>query len=392
MMATRSLCLMVMSALLMGYGHSEVASAADGQAVYYVAPDGDDAAPGTREAPWQTPGHAGETAAAGDTVIFLPGEYSGRLVPRNSGTADAPIVFRADERRKAVLIGHDEGVRTTSEGGYASLANSARIEIVGRSHIIVRGFEVIDTGSDNKEGGWARIVDSSHVSIVDCAFSRGYVYMSFWVEGSEQIRIQDNDMARITNASDFWRVVNSSKVLIEGNSFSRVGHSTGRLLESQDAVVRGNVFHSGRSRNFEIGPTGCERILIENNILANQFNGGRAAGPVNQFLGERLIFRFNQTFGGAGRTWSLGGFSKSPHTHNRTFHNVFHANGGVALLAGTSYGNFRDLILQNNVFDRNDPHASGTQLQLTGGEAESFRIVRNVIYSGEEGADALLLY
>jgi hypothetical protein len=359
---------------------------------YYVSPDGNDANPGTREAAWQTPEHAGEMATAGDTVIFMSGEYSGRLVPRNSGTADAPIVFRAEQRRTAVLIGHEEAVRSTSEGGFVSLAGGGRIEIAGLSHITLSGFEVIDTGETGGEGGWARIVDSSHITIVDCAFSRGHIFNALWVENSEQVRLLDNDLARITNASDFWRVVNCRKVLIEGNSFSRVGHSSGRLLETQDAVVRGNVFHAGRARNFEIGPTGCERILIENNILANQLNGGRAAGPVNQFLGERLIFRLNQTFDGAGRTWSLGGFSGNPHMHNRTYHNVFHANGGVAIIAGTAYGNFRDLILQNNIFDRNDPHASGTQLHLTGGEAESFRLLRNVIYSGEEGADALLLY
>ena len=381
-----------MAALFVGCGYSEVASAADEDAVYYVAPEGDDADPGTREAPWRTPEHAGAMATAGDTVIFLSGEYSGRLVPQNSGTPDEPIVFRAEERRDAVLIGHEEAVRSTSEGGFVSLAGGGRIEIAGLSHIILRDLEVIDSSETGAEGGWAHITDSSHISIVDCAFSGGYIFNALWVENSEQVQILDNDLARITNASDFWRMVNCRKVLIEGNSFSRVGHSSGRLLETQDAVVRGNVFHSGRSRNFEIGPTGCERILVENNILANQLNGGRAAGPVNQFLGERLIFRYNQTFDGAGRTWSLGGFSRSPHTHNRTCHNVFHANGGVAILAGSSYGNFRDLVLQNNIFDRNDPHASGTQLRLTGGGAESFRVVRNVIYSGEENADALVLY
>ena len=381
---------MLLTATLIGIliAGAPVAMAAE----YYLSPDGDDEAAGDRENPWQTVAKANEALQPGDTAIFLPGEYTGRLVPRNSGTADAPIVFRAEQRRTAVLIGHEEAVRSTSEAGFVSLADGGRIAIEGLSHIIIEGFEVIDTGETGGEGGWARIVDSSHISIVDCAFSRGHIFNALWVENSEQVRLLDNDLARITNASDFWRVVNCRNVLIEGNSFSRVGHSSGRLIETQDAVVRGNVFHAGRARNFEIGPTGCERILIENNILANQLNGGRAAGPVNQFLGERLIFRFNQTFDGAGRTWSLGGFSRSPHTHNRTYHNLFYANGGVALLAGTAYGNFRDLVLQNNIFDRNDPHASGTQLHLTGGEAESFRVLRNVLYSGEEGADALIVY
>lgn len=42
---------------------------------YFVAPGGDDAAPGTREQPWRTPHHAIETAEAGDTILLRGGEY-----------------------------------------------------------------------------------------------------------------------------------------------------------------------------------------------------------------------------------------------------------------------------------------------------------------------------
>lgn len=370
----------------------ESAMAADEGGVYYVSPTGSDTNPGTRELPWRSPEYAGERAEAGDTVIFLAGEYSGRLVPRNSGTAQAPIVFRAEQRRMARLIGHAEGTWTTGESGVQALAGGRRIEVAGLSHIEIRGFEVRDTSEDKQEGGWARIADSSHVTIADCGFSGGYLYICFLVEDSEQIRILDNDMARGTEASDIWSIRNSRRVLMEGNSFSRTGHATGAVRDAREVVIRGNAFHAGWARNFSIGPLGCSQILVEGNVLANQFNGGRAAGPVNQILGERLILRFNTTFDACGLAWTFGGYSKTPHTHNRTYHNVFHGNHGVALAAGTAYGNFRDLILQNNVFDRNDPFGSGTQFSLTGGDASSVRLLHNVLYSGREDAGALILY
>ncbi len=368
------------------------AAGADAPAVYYVSPDGDDTQPGTRQAPWRTPEHAGETARAGDTVVFLPGEYSGRLVPQHSGTAEAPIVFRAEERRTARLIGHAPGEFTTGKSGVQSLAGGARIEIVGHSHIGIHGLEIHDTGESNLEGGWARIIDSSHVTVADCGFLGGHVYQCFRVEGSEQVRILDNDMARDAHASDIWLVTHSRGILIEGNSFSRTGHGPGVLRHTQQAVVRGNVFHAGWARNFSIGPDNCSDILVEGNIFANQYNGGSSAGPVNQILGERLVFRFNTTFDACGLAWNYQGVSTVPHLHNRTYHNMFHANHGVALFVGTRYSNFQDLVLQNNVFNRNDPHASGTQLWLTGGDSSRVRVVRNVFHSADGDPRALLLY
>ncbi len=402
MSAKHSLWLVLLGALLTVLSPGavrEIVWADDGQAAYYVSPEGDDANRGTRDQPWRTPKHAGEMATAGDTVIFLPGEYSGRLVPRNSGTEDAPIIFRAYERRTARLVGHAPGELTVGTSGMQSVAGGARIEIADRSHIEVRGFEVHDTAESGGEGGWARIVDSSHITVADCAFSGGHVFRSLWVESSEQVRVLDNELARETRASDLFGVVHSSRVLMEGNSFGRTGHGPGGLRSTQQAVVRGNVFHAGWARNFSIGPDDCSQILVEGNIFANQFNGGRAAGSRNQILGERLILRFNTTFDACGLAWQYQGSSRVPHAHNRTYHNVFHSNHSVSLYMATAYSNFEDMILQNNIFDRNDPYGSGTQLWLTGGgeatsfrEAPAFRLLRNVVYSGEEDSESLMLY
>ncbi|MFO8081192.1 MAG: PKD domain-containing protein [Armatimonadota bacterium] len=399
MMAARSLCLMVLPAMLIGCVLSNVASAAEDGAVYYVASNGDDGDPGTRQAPWRTPEHAGEMAAAGDTVIFLPGEYSGRLVPENSGTPDAPIVFRADQRRTARLVGHSPGELAVGPSGMQSLGGGARIEIEDRSHIEVRGFEVYDTAQSGGEGGWARIVGSSNITFADCSFSGGYVFRSFWVESSEQIAIINNNMSRDTIGSDLWGIVHSRRLLMEGNSFGRTGHGPGGIRNTQQAVVRGNVFHAGWARNLGIGPDNCSEILVEGNIFANQFNGGRAAGSRSQILGQQLILRFNATFDACGLAWQYQGSSGAAHLHNRTYHNVFHGNHAVALYASTRYSNFEDLVLQNNIFDCNDPYGSGTQLWLTGGgdatefrDSPAFRLLRNVIYAGRADVNSLMLY
>lgn len=56
---------------------------------YYVAPNGDDLNPGTELLPWKTLAKAASMATAGTTVFISKGTYSERLVPVNSGTAEA---------------------------------------------------------------------------------------------------------------------------------------------------------------------------------------------------------------------------------------------------------------------------------------------------------------
>src|SRR5688572_28557479 len=63
-------------------------------ATFFVAPQGDDKAAGTAEAPWKTLQHAADVVPAADTVLVRSGTYAGFDL-RKSGTPEAPITFRA---------------------------------------------------------------------------------------------------------------------------------------------------------------------------------------------------------------------------------------------------------------------------------------------------------
>jgi hypothetical protein len=104
-------------------------------AEYYLSPDGDDAAAGDRENPWQSITKANETLLPGDTATFLPGEYSGTIAPASSGTADARITYRSVEPRAARLVAQDAQML---------------IQFSGHRHIIVEGFDV----DGLRQGGW----------------------------------------------------------------------------------------------------------------------------------------------------------------------------------------------------------------------------------------------
>jgi hypothetical protein len=83
---------------------------------FYVAPDGNDANPGTREQPFATPARARDAVreakqqASGPITVFFRGgtyflEQPLRFGPDDSGTKDGPIVYTSAPGEKAVISG-----------------------------------------------------------------------------------------------------------------------------------------------------------------------------------------------------------------------------------------------------------------------------------------------
>lgn len=360
-----------------------------GATMYYVCPSGDDDNPGTREAPWRSATHAGERAAAGDTVWFLPGNYSDPLIPANSGTADAPIVFASKVSRQARLIGHNEGDLLAGEGGRVFLKEVA--------HVVLRGFQIVDTAGDSSAGGWLVADGVENVTVEDCRFFGGHRWYHFNIQNSGHIRILDSEFARspesddMRGCGDMWRIRNVRHMIVEGNSFSKALHTLVGFIDCEDIVIRGNVFHAGWARN--LSTTGGRRILVENNIFTNSYNGSRSAGSMNQHIGNLVIQRHNQVFRNFGIPVVVTTRPPGNHTvQNRFYNNVFYGNAGWGLVVEGHRGNLRDMVLKNNIFAFNDPHTSGTQVFLTGGGSESVRFRANNFYSGAANNPELLLY
>lgn len=60
---------------------------------------------GTMEHPLQTIGEAAKLARPGDEVIVAPGVYREWVDPKNAGTREARIIYRSQEKGKAVITG-----------------------------------------------------------------------------------------------------------------------------------------------------------------------------------------------------------------------------------------------------------------------------------------------
>ena len=149
--------------------------------IYYVAPNGNDANPGTLAQPWRTIQHAADTLTAGDTVYIRAGTYPERVIPQHSGSAGQPITYAAYPGETVTL----DGTGITLPDDLAGL-----FEIAGRSYIQVSGLHVINAGPHADNAG-ILVSDSSHITVENCAtFSTASSGIGVW--GSQQVIIEGN--------------------------------------------------------------------------------------------------------------------------------------------------------------------------------------------------------
>ncbi|NLN20044.1 MAG: PKD domain-containing protein [Firmicutes bacterium] len=331
---------------------------------FYVAPYGDDTHPGTRQRPWATLSKVSEEARAGDTIVFLPGEYEGILQLRRSGTPEAPITIRAEERMTACLVG-------TIYDNYA-------IRLEGVEHIHIEGLHV---KPKSPLGRWFLARQAKHIHLTDVLMEKARGGMPFHISGCEHVYVRDS-VIREYEDHNMARISDSKWILFEGNAISRTGHSPLQFYPEQSnqyVVVRGNVFHPEWGRPLEFFSP--RHLLFEGNIITHSFYGGRSNSAAANYLAEHVIFRHNRVFRNWGTPLQLQPWLYTlPMTQGRIYNNVFDANSEAAMRIMTRADSapVEDNILVNNVFHRNDPHGDGRQLVFDG-NADNMRFVNNII-------------
>lgn len=93
---------------------------------FVITPGGNDGNAGTSAAPWRTLAKANSTLRAGDTVLVRAGTYHERIAPTSSGTAGAPLVYRAWPGEHVIIDGPDD--------------NDLNLVALYGSWVIVEGF------------------------------------------------------------------------------------------------------------------------------------------------------------------------------------------------------------------------------------------------------------
>ncbi|MDH4169320.1 MAG: DUF1565 domain-containing protein, partial [Acidimicrobiia bacterium] len=137
----------------------------------FVAADGDDANPGTRDAPWATIQHAVDLAEPGEAVVVRGGTYDESVVIERSGEAGAPIEIRNHPGERPLVRALDgPGFHIQSpDAPIPSLGPGQRLAARPVAHVVVRGFELAGEGNQSSKG-WASgvTIDYAHdIRILD---------------------------------------------------------------------------------------------------------------------------------------------------------------------------------------------------------------------------------
>ena len=274
----RSLALAVVGFLACGcqVGSVEVPIGEDRPSIFYVAPDGDDANPGTaRDKPWKTLVHATSSLRPGQTLELLSGDYTlgttGLLSvdctgAPGSGKPGAPIEVRAETERGAVL--HGDGA-------------AVPLDIWSCSNWIIEGLTLTNEHNPDVAKG----TDVGTVAMI---------------HGGHDITLRRLLMERPNHFrhSHVLRVLEAARVLVEECETYDFFHNAFETVRSQAVTFRRNYFHSRYATSVPNvvavdDPTRGEialqieessTALLENNVAEVVASGfsivGRAIGSV----------------------------------------------------------------------------------------------------------------
>jgi len=221
---------------------------------YFVAKEGSNRNRGTLSSPWLTIQHAANSVSAGATVYVLEGVYHESVNFPASGTASAPITFQSYPGQTAIIDG--TGVKCCSSNPPSS-GNQTQglINIVNRSYLTLRGFEIRNYTTDNP----------------------AYTPTGVWITGAGTgIQILNNQVHNITTTSE-----------ANGNAFGISVYGTSKTPITQLFISGNEVYdlRTGSSESVNVDGN-VTHFYITNNLVHDNDNigidaiGYEGVGPV----------------------------------------------------------------------------------------------------------------
>jgi len=281
----------------------------------YVAPQGADSNPGTKEAPFQTIARADAAAAAGYTIHVAPGNYQvsapgahrAGIATSRSGTAAARLKFVSDVKWGAKIIVSGTGIAWRSKGSYVD----------------IEGFDISGTGRHGI------VADGAHLTITN-----NYIHdliISGGCSGSGGAAIDTNGGV--------------GHVLIKGNVVRNIGYAMlgkcntvqGIYIANPNNTVVNNIVSGVAAAGIQQWHGATDSTIMNNTVFRCKvgilIGGGDAGvlpdGSKNNYVANNIVYD-NLTFGIV-EGGKVGG-------NNRYVDNLVHASGAGVSVAGQVSG------------------------------------------------------
>ena len=203
-------------------------------ATYYVAKNGSDSNPGTKERPWLTIGQAASTMVAGDTVYVTAGTYNERVLPQNSGNSTSGYIG---------YVGWEEGVIIDGTGlGWNGIYAN------GKSYLRFERLQIANCHSDG-----IVIEYGDHIEIIDCTVEGNGKGNQSWDHGVE--------LGRVTN----FVIVNCDLVDNFSSGVSLYECEYGLVANCRAHDNNGDKAFGGYCDDSDgIAGNNCRHLIVEN--------------------------------------------------------------------------------------------------------------------------------
>lgn len=288
-------------------------------ATYFVSPAGSNWSDGSQAKPWRTLQHAADRVKAGDIVLVADGSYSPFFVAQ-SGTAKAPITFKAVNARAATIQGSNN-----YDGRLAS------VHVTG-SYIVIDGFQALPTGTNTSERG-IRVSGSSSSPVYGVVVRNCLVHGAGWsgitASFAYDLLIEENDVSGSRRQHGIYLANSGDNPVVRRNvvhdnpyaglQMNGDRHSGGDGIISK-ALVENNIFYqNGSVSSAAINMDGVTHSVIRNNLLFNNHRQGitnfRADGGSasinNRILNNTIIMPAGASHGMSFRKGSTGGYVRN---------------------------------------------------------------------------------
>jgi hypothetical protein len=402
---------------------------------FYVAADGSDDAPGTKDRPWATINHAAEVAEADARVIIRGGRYALRSQVRfrNSGRPEAWIEFVGYPGESAVL-----DASALKRPSPTALSDGA-VQIEGVSFIRVANLTVI-----NSHDAGFTIRDSSNVDLINNT-TRGTFSSGIAVWDTEHRRTTTKNIRILANTitrANIWGLSPSDEL-----NRREPPHEAISVGGAVDFEVAYNLVCDGDKEGIDVKETSAhgkvhhnliynlrrqgiyvdawfgkiDDVEIVSNVVHHCRGSGIALSAENGISIDSIVIRGNLVFhnDGSGLYFSRWG-ANNARRNIAIANNVFHHNGYGKPAAGQDYywqvggiylysNNVYDVTITDNILSDNRGFQIGySELFLEGGRlwsdvARELRIAITgnlldgaddppAIRSGGNPADQIMIY
>lgn len=255
----------------------------------YVAPNGNDAAQGTANAPLATLGRAASLLSKGGTVIVRGGIYPSQPGFVASGSAEVPLHIRAADGEKPIFDGSDLDVESV-----------AVIYMESASHVVIEGLEIRNCLVFGCEG------IASDTPVSDLTIRGNHIHhvaASAARFSGRQIRIEDNDIHDVA-------LINENNTNFPNGGWPTCIGTMPDILNlanpwTDDVVIRANRIRDCWGEG--IGVWYGSNVTVEDNSIVNAWNAGiYTDNSFNTRIARNYVRMYRDRNGEAGTGILLG--------------------------------------------------------------------------------------